>query len=350
MKILLTGGGTVSHVLPVLLVAKSLSNNRRNRLLYVGSRNGIEKSLVKEFSIDSKMILVGKRRSYFSILNYYDFLKTFIGIIQTFFIFILFKPEAIFSKGGYVTVPVLFWTKVFKVPLVLHESDVVLGQANRWGLRFAKKICLGFPVEYYNENIPLEKAIYTGIPVRNDFLQAPIKSGERLKILITGGTQGSQKINNIILEIMDQLLEKYEIYHITGALDFEKFKKINNINYHLFDFTNQMPKIMRDADLVVSRSGASTMMEISATGKASILIPLESAKGEHQMENAKIFKNNNAAVVVTEKNLSSSSLLSIINNLMEDNELRNLLAHHVKSFYQPRSIESIVETIFESVK
>lgn len=350
MKILLTGGGTVSHVLPILLISKSLSSNKRNQLLYIGSRDGIENDLVKEYQIKFKRIIVGKKRSYYSILNLFDLVKTFMGIFQVYFIYVFFKPDVIFSKGGYVTVPVLFWAKLFKKPLVLHESDVVIGQANRWGLNFAKKICLGFPIENYKENISLEKAIYTGIPVKEDFLHPSIKSGDRSKILITGGTQGSQRINNIIFEILNELLNKYEIYHISGKLDYAKFTKISNEYYHLYDFTNQMPKIMRDVDLVISRSGASTMMEISAAGKASILIPLEISKGEHQIQNAKVFENKNAAVVLSEKNLSASSLLSIINNLMDDNNLRNLLAHHVREFYQPNAAEIIVETIFEAVK
>lgn len=347
MRILLTGGGTAGHAWPIILVAQSLMKNKRAKILYVGSRQGIEKTLAKEAGVPFKKIHVGKKRAYFSLSNYWDIFKTLCGIIESLFIIMTFRPDVIFSKGGYVSVPIIFWLGFFKIPLVIHESDAVMGQANLWAAKYAKKICLGFPIQYYKENFPLKKIVYTGVPVKDEFLQAPIKTGDRPKILITGGSQGSQKINSIVYEILDDLLKKYDIYHLTGKLDYEKFQKIKNPYYHSFDFTDQMPKIMRDADLIISRAGASSLMEIAASGKTAIIIPLESAKGEHQVENAKVFKN--CAVILGEKNLSSNSLLAIINNLMEDGDLRKMLAHHVKSFYQPKSSEEIIETIFESI-
>ncbi len=348
MRILLVGGGTAGHVWPIILLGQSLIKNKRVKLLYIGSRQGIERELVKDYPIPFKAILVGKRRSYFSFANYWDMFKTFIGIIQAFFIFLFFKPNVIFAKGGYVTFPIVFWLGFFKIPLVIHESDVVLGKANLFAAKYATKICLGFPIEEYKENLPLNKMIYTGIPVQNDFLQTPIKTGNRPKLLITGGSQGSSKINDLIFQILPELIKKYEIYHLAGYIDYDKLSQIKDSNFHLFDFTDQMPKLMSDADLVITRAGASTLAEISATAKASIIIPLETAKGEHQEANAKVYQKRNAAVVLSEKNLTASSLLAIIDNLMADENMRGLLGHHAKSLFQKNSTTDIIDTIFES--
>ena len=348
MKILLTGGGTAGHAWPVILVGSSLKKNRRADILYIGSRQGIEKELAKKFEIPFIKIHSGKRRTYLSISNVWDIFKIFLGIIEAFFILIWFRPQVIFAKGGYVTVPILWWLKVFKIPLVIHESDVVMGRANLWISRKASKICLGFPIEFNKDNLPLDKLVYTGIPVQTDFLQTQIMSGERPKLLITGGSQGSSKINDLIYEILPDLLTKYDVSHLTGKRDYEKFKTFQDTHYHLYDFTLEMPKLMRDADLVVTRAGAGTLMEVAATSKPAIIIPLESAAGEHQEANAQVFTSKNAAVVVSEKNLTANSLRTIVDNLIQDKEMRQLLSHHAKSLYCQNATEDIIDIIFET--
>jgi len=350
MKIILTGGGTAGHAWPLILVARSLFKNKRLSLLYVGSRQGIEKNIARDFKIPFKGIIIGKRRTYFSFANMWDLIKIFIGIIQGFFILLCFRPNIVFAKGGYVTVPIIFWLKLFKIPLVIHESDAVIGRANLWAGKFAEKICLGFPIEVYKQNLPLEKLIYTGTPVNPEFLEIPIKTGDKLKLLITGGSQGSQKINSIIKQILPNLLKKYEIWHLTGETFYENLSKVESPNYHLYKFTYDLPKFLRDANLVISRAGASTLTEISASSKAAIIIPIAESAGNHQVANAKVYADQNAAVVLTEKNLSSSSLESIIDSLMKDKNLRELLGHHAHSLYQPDATDSIIETIFEVAK
>ncbi|MBM2820940.1 MAG: murG [Candidatus Berkelbacteria bacterium] len=346
MRILLVGGGTAGHVWPIMLVAKSLLKNHRSKILYVGSRQGIESKIIKDSGIPYKSIMVGKRRAYFSLSNYWDMFKTFIGILQSLFIILTFRPDVIFAKGGYVTFPIIIWLGFFKIPLVIHESDVVMGQANIFASKRSIKICLGFPLEYYR-NIPLQKGIYTGIPVREEFLQPQIKSSDRLNILITGGSQGSSKINNLIYEILPELVKKYEVYHISGEIDFEKLSTFKSEFYHLYNFTQNIPELMRDADLIITRAGANTLAEISSTKKAAIIIPLTTAKGEHQVANAEVYHKNNAAVVISEEKMSANSLLSIVNNLMDDEVMRNLIGHHANSFFYVNSVGEIIDTIFE---
>lgn len=350
MKILLTGGGTAGHAWPIVLVGQSLLRNQRVKLLYVGSRQGIEKMLAGQFKIPFQAIITGKRRAYFSLSNFWDIFKVFLGIIQGFFILLFFHPDVVFAKGGYVTVPIIFWAKIFKIPLVIHESDVVMGKANLWAAKFAKKICLGFAIEHYNQKLSLDKLTFTGIPVNPDFLHTAIKTGERPKLLITGGSQGSSKINNLVAQILPDLLSRYEIWHLAGKRDYQKLSESKNSYYHLFDFSYQMAKFMRDADLVITRAGANTLAEIAATAKPTIIIPLESAAGEHQEANAQVFQKNNAAVVLKEQSLTANSLKEIIYSLMGDEPMRRLLGHHAHGFFQPQATEEIVDCIFEAAK
>lgn len=355
MRVLLTGGGTAGHTWPLVLVAKSLLTNRRASLLYVGSRQGIEKKIVRDHKIPFKGLIVGKRRTYFSFANWWDLIKILLGIIQGLFVLLFFKPDVIFAKGGYVTVPIIFWLKLFKIPLVIHESDAVIGRANLFSAKSAKKICLGFPIEVYNrqignykQNLPLEKLIYTGTPVNSEFLQTSIKTSDKLKLLITGGSQGSEKINGLIFQILPNLLKKYEVWHLAGQSLYDDLSKIDSSGYHLYKFTYDLPKYLRDADLVISRAGASTLSEISAASKAAIIVPIGESSGDHQVANAKVYAEKNAAVVLTEKNLSAPSLESIINSLMCDQKMRELLGHHAHSLYQKDATGLIIEEIYEA--
>ena len=356
MRIILTGGGTAGHAWPIILVAKSLIKNKRNQVLFVGSRQGVEKDLAQQNKIPFKKIFVGKRRVYFSFSNVWDLFKSFIGFIQVFFILLFFKPHVVFAKGGFVTAPMIFWLHIFKIPLVIHESDTVMGRANLLGVKIAKKICLGFPVECYKQKLPLEKVVYTGIPVNPEFMEVSIETGKRPKILITGGSQGSSKINNLIKEILPELIKKYEIWHLSGERDYKSLKEFkdsklgdNACFYHLYSFSCQIPKFMRDSDLIISRAGASTLAEISSVGKAAIIIPLSTAANEHQEANAKVYFERNAAVILTEDKLTASSLKSIIDNLITDDEMKKLLGHHARSLFQKKSVEEIINTIFDTL-
>jgi len=351
MKIILTGGGTAGHVWPLIAIGESLQTNHKVKLLYIGSRSLQEREIAEKFNLPFKGIFVGKWRAYFSVLNFLDLFKTIFGLIQGFFIILSFKPEVIFSKGGYVTFPILYWAKVFKIPVVAHESDVVMGKANKWVMKFAKKVCLGFPPKYY-KNLPYsEKIVYTGTPVRREFFDKIPIGHDKPTILITGGSQGAQKINQIISEILPDLVKIYDVYHLCGENNFEELKqKFTNSNYHLIGFSLETPALMRNADLIISRAGANTLAEISALGKPSILIPLESAYGDHQTANAKIYSEQNAAVAISEKNLTGSSLLSIINRLMDDEQFRKLLGHHAQEFVKQDATSEILDILFSSLQ
>lgn len=347
-RIILTGGGTAGHIFPILALIDNLKSNSRVSYLYVGSRSGQEKEIAAKAEVRFKGIFTGKRRNYFSFSNFVDFFKIIFGLIQAYFIVVSFKPDIIFSKGGYAAFPIVFWAKRFKIPLVVHESDSVMGGLNSYASRFAKKVCVGFPVEYYkDQHVPFEKLVYTGTPLRKEFNNQTSQKSERPTILITGGSQGAAKINSLILEIAPELVKKFDVYHLVGKNDFEEIKdSFKNEHYYMLDFAENMPELMAKSDLIIARAG-STVAEISALGKASILIPLPTSHLNHQTKNAQIYADKNAAVLLSEKGLTSSSLLSIINHLMEDSVFRNLIAHHSKEFATENAAKEIIDILFE---
>ena len=354
MKIILTGGGTAGHVWPIVAICQKLKNSS-DRLLYVGSSNGLEEKISRDYGIPFKGVLTGKIRNYFSLNNFFDPFKSLFGLIQAFFIIVSYRPDVIFSKGGYVAFPLLFWAKIFNIPTIIHESDSILGKTNRWAAQFAQKVCLGFPQKFYHNSlsaIDQEKIVYTGIPIRQEFFEndlSIIKIFDRPVILITGGSQGASKINETIELIIKDLLEKYEIFHLSGEHDFKKLRQIENEHYHLFSFSNNIPQMMKQADLVITRAG-STLSEIAALGKASIIIPLPWASLDHQTANAKIFQEERAGEVIPEKNLTPEAILSIINRLMENVEYKESLGEHAKKLAYIDSPELIINLIHETKK
>jgi len=347
-KIILTGGGTAGHVHPLLAVAKILQRNHAVKLVYVGS-SGIEKETVLKENIPFRTILTGKRRNYASLHNFLDIFKVFLGTWQAFFILRSFRPDVILAKGGYVTFPVLFWAKSMKIPVIIHESDSVMGRTNRWAASFARRVCVGFPMKYYRD-IPVEKTVYTGVPTSKDFFSGETNAAKPA-ILVTGGSQGSQAINKIVFQIALELVKQFEVYHIVGKKNYELIadKKNEMIAYHVIAYTDEMSKLMAQSDLIISRASASTLSEISALSKCAILIPLPGAAQDHQTANAKVYEENTAAVVLSEKNLTAGSLLSIIKHLMADDKMREILGRHAHEFSVPDSAQEIVDIIFEVI-
>jgi len=352
-KILFTGGGTAGHVWPIVSVINALKN-KDIEILYVGSKSGVENKITADQRISFKGIMVGKWRSYFTtdsvLLNIVDIFKNAIGLFQSLFILMSFRPDLVFAKGGYVTFPMIFWSRIFRITLVIHESDIIIGKANMWASDIAKKIFVGFPIDEYR-NIKKDKLVYTGIPIVNQFntgLNNKIKKQKPL-ILVTGGSQGSQKINNLIWEIVSQLVKKYEIYHLVGSDNISKIPKnlLNIDSYNYSGFSSQIYDQMSHADLVISRSGASTLMEISSLEKPSILIPLSTSSANHQLLNAMFFEEKKAAIVLDENKLTADMLLDMINQLIADPKKLEILGHNAKSISQNNADKIIANELLK---
>lgn len=339
MKILLAGGGTGGHIMPILAVVRQLKRvEPKTKFLWLGMKNGPEAKIAQDNFINFKPIFAGKLRRYFSLRNITDFVKLPIGVVQAYLAVKKFKPDVCFSKGGYVSVPAVIACSRLNVPVILHESDVVAGRANLFMAKYATKIALGFEEGKQSFKNYEDKIVVIGNPVREEVLVASREKGmldfklnkNKPVLLVMGGSQGARKINELILNSLDKLLQKWQIIHLLGpSLGSQVLGSSGALakDYHAFKFLNgnKMGEAYACADLVVSRAGANSLAEIAALGKAAILIPYPYASANHQKLNAEIYVKKGAAIILDEKDLTSERLLVEINKLADDkNKLESL--------------------------
>jgi UDP-N-acetylglucosamine--N-acetylmuramyl-(pentapeptide) pyrophosphoryl-undecaprenol N-acetylglucosamine transferase len=338
MKAVLTGGGSGGHIFPLISVARELNSELDNTIdfLYVGPKDSFSREAFSKENIPINIISAGKIRRYFSVSSFFQNLFDLLiniplGFIQSFLLLTDFKPDFIFSKGGYGSVPVVLIGRLLNIPIFLHESDAVPGLANRFIGYFAKRVFISFP---QNDNsFPKEKVVLSGNPIRismsiNDRDKAKkifgLKDGKPI-LLILGGSQGSKRINDSIIDNLDYLLEKFEIIHQTGKIDYdrvikERDKKKGKEGFHVYDFfdENIMASALYCCDCVVSRAGSGSISEISAMGKPAILIPLPEAAQNHQAENARIYEETTkACIIIPEKNLSKENLFNSLQGVLQ---------------------------------
>ncbi len=348
IRILLTGGGSGGHVFPVIAVAKQLQEDCRSQnltchFLYLGSFSGPEKKIAKANHLKFYPILSGKWRRYFSLWNLVDIFKLILGFFQSLALLLFFWPEVVFAKGGYVTVPIVVVAWLLRRPIVIHESDSILGFANNFEAKLANKICVGFPVEQYH-GLPPEKVIYSGNPVRMEFIEKRKDISED-HILVMGGSQGSTKINQLILNVMPRLSKKYKIVHITGKRDYQKIVKHKNKNYEIYKFVDNIADLMAKSKLIISRAGANSIAEILTLGKPSILIPLPSAASDHQLKNAQYVQRKGAAIWLSEERLTAASLGDIIERIIEDNHALKQMSLAGRNLIRPQAASIISKEI-----
>ena len=368
MKILFTGGGTGGHVYPIIAVKEALEKkNQEADFLYVGP-NSFSSTIFKIKGIKTKFILAGKLRRYFSLVNLIDLFKLPIGFIQSLWHLFWFMPDVIFSKGGYGSIPAILAGWLYKIPIVIHESDSIPGLANKIASHFAKKIITSF--ESAKKYFPNKKTIVIGNPIREELTRGNREDGIKMfslktdlpTILIIGGSQGATKINEIVLNILPRLLKKCQVIHICGSKNLEKIRehsrkileKINPIRaqtYHIYSFLTQkeLKHAYAASDLIISRAGAGSIFEISAIKKPSILIPLSSSAANHQDKNAQAIAKTKGAIVLQEENLTMNMFLSTIFDLLDNPEKIKEMGKQVKSFYKPEANQEIAEQILNYI-
>lgn len=366
MRIVFTGGGTGGHLFPLIAVAKEIKN--QHEILYIGPDDFAKEILIKE-NFPCRFIFSGKWRRYFSVLNFIDILKIFLGVIQSFWILWFWMPDAIFSKGGYGSFPVVFVGWFYHIPILIHESDAMPGVTNKIAAHFAKRIAVSFlkTKEYF----PPDKTALIGNPVRKEIFAENKEearktfniSSEKPVLLIMGGSQGSKIINDIVLKVLPELTEKCEVIHISGAKDYEfisanlakilKTEEIVNydpkIYYHLYPFLdeNTLKYAYLLTDVIVSRAGAGSIFEIASVGKPSILIPLEMSASDHQKNNAFEYAKNGGTIVLEEPNLTPHLFLEKIFYLVDNQELRQKMSEGAKSFAKLDASEKIAEELLK---
>lgn len=346
-KIILTGGGTAGHVTPNIALLPKLKE-AGFQVKYIGSKNGMEKELVENAGLDYEGISSGKLRRYFSLQNFTDPFRVIKGYFEAKKIIKKYKPDVVFSKGGFVTVPVVFAANACNVPVVIHESDMTPGLANKLAIKKATKVCHNFPE---TANYLGEKAVHTGSPLRQELFE-----GNKLNalnmcgftankpvLMVTGGSLGAENVNRLVREALPELLKTFQVAHLcgNGKLD-ESLKSLEG--YAQFEYiSEEMKDFFAMADLIISRAGANSICEIAALQKPNVLIPLSAkvSRGD-QILNANSYKKQGYSEVLDEDVATAADLLSAVDKVF------NNKADYIKAMEKAAGnsgVEKIMEVI-----
>ncbi len=382
MKILFTGGGSGGHLMPLVAVSRErrrLYNNPSTdstgslqagsgqetlKFYYIGpgSTPGFFQ-LAQEPMFKTYTILPGKLRHYFSLMNIVDVLFTIpISFLQSFFWLFFIGPDLVFSKGGTGSLSVTYCARLLSIPVFLHESDMVPGRSNRITSRWAKKVFTSFEkTEYFD----LEKTLCVGSPIKKELLEGDESSAKEMFgitlqkpiIMVWGGSQGAEALNDFVILALNDLLKNYEIIHVCGKKNYKITLAEAEVmaqkelwpNYHLYGTLNeiQLKHVFKVASLVISRAGAGGIFEIAATGKPSILIPLPTAAGDHQSKNAYAYAGTGAALVVEQANLTPHFFLGKIQQLISSPETLKQMSTAALAFAKPLAAKAIAREILE---
>lgn len=350
-KIILTGGGTAGHVTPNLALCPELKKNGFE-INYIGSYNGMEKELVEKAGIPYYGISSGKLRRYFDLKNFTDPFRVIKGYFEAKSLMKKLKPDVVFSKGGFVAVPVVMAASHAGIPVISHESDMTPGLANKLSLAFCTKICCNFPetVKY----LPKDKAILTGCPIREELLTGNKESGLRLTgfhdakpvLLVMGGSLGSVKVNQAVRTILPDLLKEYQIVHLCGKGNLDE-TLTSMPGYVQYEYMSEPLKhLFAMADIIISRAGANAICELLALQKPALLIPLSaSASRGDQILNAQSFKKQGFCDVLEEENITPDTLYQAVTSLYQNRE--NYI-HAMQNSNQSDAVSRIVELLKES--
>lgn len=348
--VLLTGGGTAGHVsVNEALIPEFIEKGYE--IHYIGSHDGIEKELIKEGhrEVTYHAIQSGKLRRYFSMKNFSDPFRVGAGVIQAYSILRKVRPEIIFSKGGFVSVPVVLAAKLAKIPVVVHESDVTPGLANKLALPFSKHIFTVF--EQTLDYVPAGKATCTGAVIRPEIFQGDRNEGLRIAgltgekpiFIVMGGSQGSALLNNAVRKELNTMLEHFEIIHLCGKGNIdESLEQMKG--YTQFEYvTEGLPHLLAASDYAVSRAGSNAIFELLSVLKPMLLIPLSASQSRgDQLLNASLFKSLGIAKVIQEEELDENSMAGLFASLMEDGD--NLVSN-MRKVSHTKSPETMAELI-----
>lgn len=322
-KIVLTGGGTAGHVTPNIALLPSLKK-AGYQIIYIGSYQGIEKGLIEEQKIPYYGVSSGKLRRYLDLKNFSDPFRVLKGYHEAKRILKQLKPDIIFSKGGFVSVPVVFAASRCHIPVIIHESDMTPGLANRLSFPFASKVCCNFPETV--KMLPEGKAVLTGSPIRSELRTGNRKAGlsfahltgEKPVILVIGGSQGAAAINQAVRSILPKLLQQFQIIHICGKDNMEPSLQYTK-GYTQFEYVKaELKDVFAAADLMISRAGANSICEILALRKPNILIPLSKASSRgDQILNAQSFQKQGFSEVIEEENLTDETLYQTVKKVYQ---------------------------------
>ena len=318
MKIVLTGGGTAGHVTPNIALLPELQKQGYD-VHYIGSYTGIERGLISQCGVRYYGISSGKLRRYFDLRNVTDIFRIIKGLGESVSLLRRIRPDIVFSKGGFVVVPVALAAHLLGIPVVIHESDITPGLATKLVMPFAKTVCTSFPETL--KYVPEGKGVLTGSPIRPSLWEGSRREGMKLcgfdrlpvkpVILVTGGSLGAAAINRCVFEILPRLLERFYIVHLCGK---GNIREDSRPGYAPFEYAQEeMPHLLAAADMVISRAGANTLFELLALGKPNLLIPLSKAASRgDQILNAASFEGQGYSMVLQEEDMRAESLYDAI--------------------------------------
>ncbi|MDI9819677.1 MULTISPECIES: undecaprenyldiphospho-muramoylpentapeptide beta-N-acetylglucosaminyltransferase [unclassified Legionella] len=339
-SIVFTGGGTAGHVTPNLALIEALQHESW-KIAYIGSKDGVEESMIKAVNIPYHAISSGKLRRYFSWRNFVDPFKILLGIIQAFFVLRKLKTDIVFSKGGFVAFPVVVAAFLNRIPVIAHESDMSPGLANRLSFPFVSKICLTFSgaKKHFKR---LEKVELTGTPIRSGLFNGSREKGlalcgfktDKPCLLVMGGSQGANLLNKTLRACLPDLCTHYQVIHLCGKGKTDTALLSHN-DYCQFEYANEeLADLLAASDLIVSRAGANALYEILALEKPHVLVPLSAkvSRGD-QLQNAHYFREQGISRVVEEKQLTPQTLLAAIEEVRNHSEaiIARIKALHIES-------------------
>lgn len=367
MKILITGGGTGGHFYPLIAVAEKINEiAEKDKIfdlkIYYMSTTEYDKRALFEQGITFVSVPAGKKRVYSSVKNFFDIFKmgigVVIGLIKMFFIF----PDVVFAKGGYASFPAIFAARVLGIPVVIHESDSAPGRVNLWASKFADRIAISYPeaIDYFERK---DRVAWTGQPVRTAIQKADKRDSMNYlgfdesvpTILVLGGSQGAEIINNIILDCLEDLLPQVQIIHQTGEKLYEDVKGRSNIvlngnsfasRYRAFPFLNPVGLRMSAgaADVVVTRAG-STLFEIAGWQIPAIVIPFTNSNNDHSKKNAYSYARAGAGIVIEESNLTKSVFLQAVEEITQNKQKSDEMKAKAQVFLKTGASELIAREI-----
>lgn len=368
MKILFTGGVTGGHFYPIIAVAEALHESVRDKKLvepslYFAAPDPYDKEMLVAQAITFVPTSAGKMRRYFSILNFFDYFKTAWGITRAIIRIFFLYPDVVFGKGGYGSFPTLLAAKLFRIPVVIHESDAAPGRVNAWAGKFATKIAVSYPeaAKYF----PADKVAVTGNPVRRSIMM-PVHDGvyeflglERGVpiIYVTGGSQGAEAVNEAVLFALPELVEKYQIVHQAGDLNINEVEERAKValansphanRYKSFAYLNDqaLRMVAGAANLVITRAG-STVFEIALWGIPSILVPIPEPISHDQTKNAFAYARSGGAVVIEQNNLTKNLLVSEINRILDNPTLSHEMSEKARAFSRADSAKRIADALLD---
>jgi UDP-N-acetylglucosamine--N-acetylmuramyl-(pentapeptide) pyrophosphoryl-undecaprenol N-acetylglucosamine transferase len=373
MKIVFTGGGTGGHFYPIIAVAQRVNQiiDHENILgvkLYYISDSPYDKEMLLENGLLYEEIITGKMRPFSSLENFFsniaDIFKTLYGVINAVYKLFSIYPDVVFGKGGYASFPTIFAARLLRIPVLIHESDSVPGRVNKWAGRFAKKIAVSFveAVPYFPNN----KIAWTGQPIRME-IENTAKNSEALEyfkmesdipvVLVLGGSQGAELINNTVLDALPRLVEKYQVIHQTGVRNFKIVSgralvvlngNPNKTRYLSMPFLNPLALRMASgaATIIISRAG-SMLFEIASWGVPSILVPITHSILDHQRKNAFNYARAGACSVIEEANMTANILTGEIDRVVGNKEVYAQMLEDTKSFNKPGAAEKIARALVD---